>query len=237
MKKSILYKKAALDIFWEQAKWSAWFFAVLIVIHAVVMYFNLGNETEVAGFFEFSRYSTSIFMLVCGILAAYGFMTYFVQQGISRKDVYRGIALAALGLAIALTLIPLFLNGIEYLLVSFTPLELNFMSPGSSADWFWETIVYMLNVFTFYLVGWMISIGYYRFGWLIGFAFIALAIIAFSFNDYFWGDTGLTSFIPWLPKISMEATPFIGIIGSLVLIAVLLAFIHSLTKRVAIKMY
>jgi hypothetical protein len=237
MKKSVLYKKAAMDIFWEQAKWSAWFFAVLVIIHAVVLYFNLGNESEIAGFFEFSRYSTSIFMLVCGILAAYGFMAYFVQQGISRKDVYRGIALAAFGLAVATTLLPLLLNGIEYLFVGMTPLQLNFMSYGSSADWFWEAVVYMLNIFTSYLVGWMISIGYYRFGWLAGFAFIALAIIAFSLNDYFWGDAGLTSFIPWLPKLSMEATPLVGIIGSIVLIAVLLVFIYTLTKRTAIKMF
>src|SRR5690606_7031359 len=106
-----------------------------------------------------------------------------------------------------------------------------------NADWLREIVDYMMNIFTFYLVGWMISIGYYRFGWLIGFVFIALSILAFSFNDYFRGDTGLTSFIPWLPKVSMEATPFIGIAGSIVLIAVLLIFIYSLTKRVAIKMH
>ena len=236
MKQKKLYPKVAFDIFYEQFKWSIWFISILTAIHVIVLLFFADARTEIGGFFEFSRYSTAIFMLVSGIMASYVFLSAYVQQGISRKDVYRGIGIGAFGLALFLTILPLLLNGVEYLLSEYMSLPLTFSSYGSAADWFVEVLIYLLNIFTYYLVGWLISIGYYRFGWMIGFLFIALAIVALSLNGYFWGDEGISSIIPWIPNNPIENSPSISFIGSLILIAALLAAMRLLTKRVAIKM-
>lgn len=236
MKQKKFNSKVAFDIFYEQFKWSLWFLSILVLIHVFVLFFVPNSEAGIANFFEFSRYSTAIFMLVCGIMAVYVFFTSHVQQGVTRKDVYFGIAIGAFGLALFLTLIPLILNGIEFLLAEYIALPFTFTSMGSASEWLMEAIFYLLNIFTYYLAGWLIGIGYYRFGWIFGFLFIAAAIIALSLNGNFWGEYDISSVVPWLPNIPTEPSPAIAITGSFVLIAVLLAVMRLLTKRMAIKM-
>ena len=241
MKQRKYYPKVAFDTFYEQFKWSIWFLGILAATHIAVLIYNANTESAVVeaanvGFFEFSRYSTAIFMLVCGIMAVYVFMASHVQQGVTRKDVYIGIAGGTFVLSLFLTGIPLVLNGIEFLLTEYTALPLTFTSLGSGSEWLMEAVFYLLNIFTYYLVGWLIGIGYYRFGWLIGFLFIAMAIVALSLNGYFWGDDEIRTVIPWIPSIQGDAAPAVAIIGSLILIAVMLAAMRMLTKRMTIKL-
>lgn len=99
-----------------------------------------------------------------------------------------------------------------------------------------EAVFYLLNIFTYYMVGWLIGVGYYRFGWIIGFLFIAAAIVALTMNGYFWGEDDISTVIPWIPTIQPHGSPVISIVGSLVLISVLLAVMRMLTKRMAIKL-
>lgn len=236
MKKKKFNLKVAFDIFFEQFKWSLWFLAALVTVHVIVLFFVPDSDAGIVNFLEFSRYSTAIFMLVCGIMAAYVFISPYVQEGLTRRDTYQGIAVSAFGLALALTLIPLSLNGIEFLLAEYAALPFNFTSYGSGSAWLMETISYLLNIFTYYLVGWVISIGYYRFGWLKGFLFIGIAIVTLSLNGYFWGEDDINTAIPWMPNIQADPTPAIATIGSLILIAVLLAVMRLLTKRMTIKL-
>lgn len=234
-----LYPKIALDLFSEQFKWSLWFYGFLIAAYIIglVIVNNVGET--LGGFFVFSTQSTSIFMLVCGILMAYGFTDYFVQQGISRKQLYYGTIIGNLALALAVTLIPLALNGLQHLIGTFIamPVETDLtMLFAPATGWLSASGVYFLNIFTYYLIGWFIGIGYYRFGWLIGFVFVAIAIGAFSLNGYLWGDGGLSAAIPWIPHNPADSIPLIAVSGSLVMIVVLLAAMRLLTKRMDIKM-
>ncbi|MCM3611819.1 hypothetical protein M4S82_11190 [Planococcus sp. MERTA32b] len=237
MKKTKVNPKVVSDIFYEQFKWSLWFLCILVAIHIVVLFFFPNSEAGIVNFFEFSSYSTAVFMLVCGIMAVYVFFTSHVQQGVTRKEVYLGVVIGAFGLALFLTLVPLVVNGVEFLLAEYTALPFTFTSIGSGSEWLVEAIFYLLNILTYYLVGWLIGVGYYRFGWIIGFLFIAAAILALSLNDYFLKDDNISSAIPWIPDIQVYASTPAAIAGSLVLIAVLLAVMRLLTKRMAIKMY
>ena len=239
MKQAKLYPKVAFDLFYEQFKWSIWFFAFLIAAHIIGMVIVARNDTLIEQFFVFSSNSVAIFMLICGILAAYGFMGYYVQQGITRKDLYIGTVFSTLALALAVTLIPLAVNSIEQLISNFSALPVKadtsaLFDPASG--WFSAAAIFLLNAFTYHLIGWLIGVGYYRFGWLIGFGFIAIAIAALSLNGYFWEDNGLSAVIPWVPEISADATTLLSVAGSLILIAVLLVTIRLLTKRIPIKM-
>ena len=239
MKQVKLYPKVAFDLFYEQFKWSIWFFAFLIAAHIVGIVIVAYNDASIDQFFVFSSYSVAIFMFICGIIAAYAFLGYYVQQGITRKDLYFGTIIAVFALALTVTLIPLVVNGIEHLISTFTalPIDADAAAVFDPADgWFSAAGIFFLNVFTYYLIGWLIGIGYYRFGWLIGFGFVAIAIAALSLNGYFWGDSDLSSIIPWMPYISSEASPVLAVIGSLVLIAALLISTRMLTKRIPIKM-
>lgn len=239
MKTVKLYPKVAFDLFYEQFKWAIWFFSFLIAGHIIGMIIVARNDTTVAQFFVFSSQSVAIFMLVCGIIAAYAFMGYYVQQGITRKDLYIGTVISTLALALAVTLVPLAVNAVEHLISNFAALPIDtdaapLYDPGSG--WLSAAGIFFLNAFTYHLIGWLIGVGYYRFGWVIGFGFVGIAIAALSLNGYFWGDGGLSSVIPWVPEIPADASPFLALVGSLMLIAVLLVSTRMLTKRISIKM-
>lgn len=239
MKSVKLYPKIARDSFLEQFKWSIWFFSFLTFAHVIGMFIANRNDANVEGFFVFSSYSAAIFMLVCGIIAAFGFMAYFVQHGISRKDMFFGLIIGAFGLAIAVTVVPLAIHAIEHLISNFISMPVKSDSLTifeRTSGWFSAIGVFFLNVFTYYLVGWLIGIGYYRFNWLIGLGFVGLAIVALSLNGFFWGEAGLSTIIPWIPYIPTEASLLMSVIGSLLLIAVLIIATRMLTKRIPIKL-
>ncbi|WP_033542937.1 hypothetical protein [Planococcus sp. CAU13] len=239
MKQDQVYPKIARGTFHEQFKWSLWFFGFLTAAHIIGLIIVNITDEQLLGFFVFSTHSVSIFLLVCGIISVYVFMGLFVQQGVTRKDSYLGIAIAALALTFAVTLISLVLNAIEQLIAGSMSLPLetdvtNMFEPA--AGWFAAACYYYLNMLTYYLVGWFIGVGYYRYGWLIGFVFVALAILAISINGYFWGDADLSSIIPLIPHSPADASPVIAVIGSLILNTALLISIRLLTKRMAIKL-
>lgn len=239
MKSFKLYPKVAISTFYEQFKWSLWFFSILFVIHLGRLYLLNEETAPIVGFFVFSRYSVNIFMLVCGIMLVYAFMGQHVQQGISRKDWYKGTVMAALGLALFVTLVPLAINGMQYVLAQFISWPVEFGSAiafTSVTGWLAATASFFFNALTYYLIGWLIGIGYYRFGWILGFGFIGLASIAFTINDFFWTDNGLSSTIPWVLQITGNPGFAVAVIGSMILIAVLFATMHLLTRRVPIKM-
>lgn len=239
MKSPKLYSKVAASTFYEQFKWSLWFFSILLIIHMGRLYFLNEETAPVVGFFVFSSYSVNIFMLICGIMLVYAFMGQHVQQGISRKDWYKGTAMAGVGFALFVTVVPLIVHGIQYMLAPFIswPVELESAIAFTSATgWLAAIVAFFFNALTYYLIGWLIGIGYYRFGWILGFGFIGLASIAFTINDYFWTDNGISSAIPWALQITGNAGFTIAFIGSVILVTVLLAAMHFLTRRVPIKM-
>ncbi|MCH4826271.1 hypothetical protein [Planococcus halocryophilus] len=236
MKSVKLYPKIAVDLFTEQLKWSLWFFSFVTIAHIIGLVIVSINDAHIQEFFVFSSYSVAIFLLVCGIISAYGFMGQFVQQGITRKDLYIGTVISVFALALAVTLIPLAITGIEYLISSFVALPINTNTDtvfDLSSGWLLATSTFFLNVTTYYLIGWLIGVGYYRFGWVIGFGFIAIAIAALSLNSFFWVNN---SVVPWIPYNSVGASIVLSVSGSLILISLLLLFIRILTRRITIKL-
>ncbi|AUD13199.1 MULTISPECIES: hypothetical protein [Planococcus] len=232
------YRRVAAAVFSDMFKWSLWFFSILFVIHLVRVFWLNGDTNQIEGFFVFSQYSVNIFMLVVGIMSAYVFMSRHIQQGVSRKDSYLGTALAALALSAFATLVPLAVNGLQHLLAETIslPVELDTVSAfETTGGWFAAAIALFLNTLTFFLAGWVISIGYYRFGWIAGFGFIALSFVIFGLNDYLWKPNTADA-MEWLPYNPLEANFWLTALGSSVLILLLFSLMRLLTKRVTIKM-
>ncbi|MBU9674750.1 hypothetical protein KQ939_09235 [Planococcus sp. CP5-4] len=231
------YLKVATAVFSEMIRWSLWFFSILLVIHLIRIFWLNGGPSPIEGFFTFSQYSTSIFMLVLGIMSAYTFMGRHIQQGVSRRDSFFGISLAAIGLSLFLTVVPLVINGIQHLLakVSVFPVALDTaVAFETTAGMVAAAIALFMNVLTYYLAGWLISIGYYRFRWIAGFGFIALTFIVFGLNDYLWKPGNYT--LDWLPYEPLEADFWLTALGSAAMILVLFLAMRILTKRAPIKM-
>ena len=257
------FSKVAVDMFLVQLKWSLWFISFILLAHIImiIVFINTGNPH--GDFLFFSHSSSKIYMLVIGIISAYGFLTFYVNQGITRKDYFIGASLAAIGLSLAIAIIATVLTGLEYIIleVANLPIELDramvdngvessdnsisiFLPKAivsssilvHSSNWLLSMLMYTLNILTFYAIGWFIGSGYYRFGWVAGFGFIALAMVFIAIGDLLWGTEIDEPLSNWLPFTTIDLPLYGSFLGAIVLIGIILVFIRLITRRVTIKM-
>lgn len=175
MKQKSIISRVSIDMFLEQMKWSLWFIVFVLVSYIVVIAISINTGSNSSDFFGFSYGSTKVYMLVIGIISASAFLTFYVKHGVTRKDYFIGSILAIIFLSITLTLIPAVLVGVEYIIFDISNLSQSDSFLNFNNNWF--LLVNFINIFTYYLIGWLLGAGYYRFGWILGFGFIALSII------------------------------------------------------------
>lgn len=262
--RKLIYPKVATDMFWAQLSWAFGYLGVLAMIHIVRIVTSFMNDTEPSNYYVTIFVSSNIFMLVIGIISAYGFLEYFVGNGVTRRDFFKGSSIAAVGLSIVIPIVASVVTVIET--VIFKALNLSFKEETLAVDkitesgdgfvgeiignvvqvvilapfvelyenWPLAITVLVLNLFFYYLVGWFISAAFQRFGVVIG-----LGCIVFSIMLVFVQDIFLRNFLD-LNAGGLFADvhiPFaVAGIGVFLLLAILLMFIRQFTKRVPIKL-
>ncbi len=258
--KKAVYPKVAVDSFMAQGVWTLFFLGIIVLVQIIqhVIALNTGNANT--SFFVSAHVSSRIYMLVIGIITAYSFLPYYVQNGVTRKDYFKGIALGSFALAIAITLITLLLAGLEHLLVS--GLNLPLVLESSSAIELEVEEVFIANLiqtlivpspleasgfsligislatlgkYFYYVVGWMIGSAYYRYNGLVGLGTILLSILLGMVYSSFWG-TPVGVFLPFGRLLLSLTLPMAtSFLGSVLVIGFILCCIRHLTKRVPIK--
>lgn len=238
-----LYRKTALDMAVVQGTWAFWFAAIVFTIYFGSRIFGFDiqaggqigelvtrimtgywlEEMEKAdsGFFSFIAHPAKIFMLVCGIISVPGFLTYYVRQGVTRKAYFIGAAIVSAVLALALAAG----SGLIYLA------ERMLFAPDIDLDRTWIAAVaaFAFNILHYYVFGWLIGAGFYRYG-AGGLLFVVLAV-AFAFAaEALWG----TVLADWL-RFSDPAGYLVAVAGSLLLLAILLGLIRMITRNVRVR--
>ncbi|OIJ11462.1 hypothetical protein BKP37_15590 [Anaerobacillus alkalilacustris] len=228
--------KISIDLFSIQMKWSSWFIAIVFAIYLIVHGFV---EKLDENFISFIFRSSKIYMLIIGIVSCFAFLTYFVKNGITRKDYYTGSVIAAtlVGFSIMLiaTIITSVLTLIEtYTTISFGSAYIHFVEQNSS--WLLSFVTFSLIIISYYVAGWIIALGFYRFGGWGGFGSILIAILYMSLTDLLWeGD--LSHPLAALLKISKPTMSLpSSILGTLLLLGLGLFIIRKITKRIPIKL-
>ncbi|TFE00574.1 hypothetical protein [Jeotgalibacillus salarius] len=231
--------KIAFDMTFMQLGWSTWMIGIVLLLFVGLQVFTdfklVLNDEEAAfqGFIHFIENPYKIFMLVVGILSAPKFLSWFVKTGVTRKDYFTGAAIASAALSAIFMIIALIIAGIEQLIA---PVDfVTFL--GEGASWFLIFIVYTLNIFVYYLAGWLIGAGYYRFdGWGLLFYIIGALVLIFMM-DLLWSNELET---PLHRLLSLQAPEnlsiFISFGISFVFIALSLWVIRATTKRVRVKL-
>ncbi|WP_096186667.1 hypothetical protein [Evansella halocellulosilytica] len=230
-------KKLFSDLFREQLKWTYWFLGVLFLAQIGINVILMNTGEIPMDFFTFSYESGKIYMLVIGVLSVYVFLYHLVANGITRKDYFLGAILSAAAISVAIMVITAIVSGLQYVVLDL--MNVTFTLETSSQlkydNWIFSYLVSMINLFAFFSIGWMIGAGYYRYGWLIGFAFVAIAILAVSFIDVSWEFNMNEWLSNWMPFLS-EPPFFVSLLVSMIIILIMLWLVRALTKRVAIKM-
>ena len=102
------------------------------------------------------------------------------------------------------------------------------------SNWLLAIVIFSLNIFTYYLVGWLIGSGFYRFGVPVGLFCIVIAFMVIYMQNL------LLSIALDFPVddafISLSLSLPIAIAGTLVLAGITLWMIREMTKRASIKL-
>jgi hypothetical protein len=237
MKERTIISRVAMDMFREQLKWSYWFIAIIFLLHNIFSVSLFQFSDGIDNLFAFSYFSTPVYMLVIGIIASSYFMPYYVKHGVTRKGHFIGSALAAFILSASLTIIIgilSLLEGVIYSLLN-TPISFESFQSETAYGSFIYPISYILNCLLYYMIGWFIHIGFYRFKWMIGLVFCGLSVLIVSLHGFLWsnGMTGLLGIEELTKNISVPlATSILGTVG---IIGILLIFVRLFTRRIAIK--
>lgn len=265
MKHQPIPLKIGSNMFTEQMKWTVWFIGVSFFVHLVQIGSNLlgtrSDKNGVTDYFLTSHIAGNIYMLVIGIIAAYAFLPFFVQNGITRRDVLRGSILAALGLSIVIPFITLILSLLVGWVVDLSnlPVVISDMPAFSEDDasghiiaaivlsildaptaidqnFILAILLNTLNLFFFYMVGYFITTGFYRFNVIIGLGYILISVASIAIRSMFWGTATLNMVYNWLPFHSIQLSNSSFIIASIILSIVVIWFIRLTTKKVTIKL-
>ncbi len=259
MKQPAIFPKVAKEMFSVQMSWTVWFLGIVFAVNIIKIISAINQNTEVDNLYNAVFVAGTIYMLIIGIISI-SFLRHYVENGVTRKDYFKGTLLAALGLSIIIPLIAYMVSQLQLLLlknietVSVKTAEFNsvvldvddhiigeivtsivfapYIDPQNHA---WLALaVFSINLFTYYVLGWFISVGFYRFHAGAGLAFIFIALIIVSLEDVF---LRVSLDLPVLSRYEMlESLPAgILLLFALLLIVLALSIIRLLTKRVAIK--
>jgi hypothetical protein len=221
MKPTAVFPKVAKDMYLEQMKWTVWYLVFVLVtqiVHLYSSYFAIDDDTTVKGILVFLFQSAKVYMIVIAIISVNGFLSYYVGQGVTRKEFWVGSMLAALGLTATITFSAVILTYLEYGILEMFQLS-HLLSDEFLNGNAWLVIQYLLNIFFYYLAGYLIGVGFYRFHWIAGIGFVALFLLS-------------VSALEWSEKYSLG----LNVLSSAVAIVLFLTLLRQLTKNIPVKL-
>lgn len=228
------FRKVTTDMSRVLISWAAWFVAIVIALYFVTTYIMGGDvkannqlnelvmrildrqwgaesvQSDIQGFVSFIFHPSKIFMLVIGI-SNLSFLTFFVKQGVTRKDYFIGAILSSIVVSLTITVVSIIAFVVEGAFIANVSLQYEGM-------WGLLLILHILNLLIYFTIGWLIGAGFYRYGGG-GILFILLAVsVAFVFEAL------------WTMQMALAT------LGTLVLLVVLWYVLRQLTKRVRVKL-
>lgn len=233
-------------LYQEQFRWFLWFLLFVLLFQGALLALAFYFEGTIQPFILLSFGPSRIFLLVLGIISAYAFLGYYYQLGQTRKRYYKSTIVSSILLAVTMAFIVKLLSLIEAFVVGNqsvisdqtegTTIANDSQSITITIDIFSEglqfldssllfMLFFVLQLLFYYAVGWFISVGFYRYGWVIGLVFIVFALGFLGLNQSMWSS----SLVDDLPAI-------LQFIGTGALVTIVFSFIYLVVKRTPIKL-
>ena len=226
-------KKVTVDLYSAQMKWVAWYLPIVYVVYFVIVWFLNEPDIRAMSLLTFTFQTATIFMLVCGILSSLGFLPMYVKHGVTRKSYFQGALLSSIGLSITIIGITAIMTWIISLFNMNLFTEVVLSSLGEN-NWFLTIISYIIVIMIYFLVGWLVGLGFYRYGGSGGFVSIMIGFVIVTLNDLLWAygtpkPFGVFNLNIPAPHVS------IAIVGSIVIAAIVTILVHKVVKETPIK--
>lgn len=222
--------KVGTDLVFIKLIWSAWFLSLLFVLYVGMRIFGFDIDE---GYMTFSYRPSKVFMFVVGVMSVSTFLTFYVKQGVTRKAYFIGAAVSSCIISFVHMIVAGIVTFGEQL---FVPSAETATFLGEDASLLLTVMIFTLNVIIYYMAGWLIGAGFYKFGGVMGFIYILLAAVFIIISDILW-QLELEELLQPLVDISfiMNTPLYASIIGTLLLIGIMMGMVRALTKKVRIK--
>ncbi|TMW71437.1 hypothetical protein [Alteribacter natronophilus] len=232
------WKKTGVDLFAIQGKWTLWFLPIVFAVYTGLNIFSPAEELGEISFLTFVRTPANIFMLICGIIIVFAFLTHFVKYGVTRKNYFIGTVISAAGLSLTIMTVSMILTGGSVALQQVIPLYTQvtpepFLNTGS--QWILPALASFLSMLLYYMAGWGIAIGFYRYGgWGGAFAIIS-AVFLMAISDILWAREFPIP-LPGVPAVdfSIVPVPFLFLI-LMMIISGTIWLLYLITRTTPIK--
>ncbi|GGP13150.1 hypothetical protein [Oceanobacillus neutriphilus] len=222
--------------FSEQIKWATWFYGILVILTI-----GMTIAANHWGFFDNldTRNTTStIFILIIGLLYSYWFLDHYFKLGVSRKKYFKAALFATAMLSIVLALVTTIIITLFETIVpnlGFAVPWTDLLTENGSLFVIQSFVDYSFYHFVYLLIGWFMGIGFYRFRWRFGLLFIILSFPFIGITEFLQNKAGVAHTMKFF-----TANPQIISIGPylifLIMIAILIVSNYRLTKDAPIRL-
>ncbi|GAB3056099.1 hypothetical protein ACFOU0_02290 [Salinicoccus sesuvii] len=224
-------KLATMDFSSQIFKWILWYLPIMLIVYILVSLFVNDTDINEMSFYAMALSANEIFMLVAGILSVFTFLELSIGLGLTRRTFLRVMLITGAIITIALAA----LTGIISVIMNFMPWFGGGIVVGElQSSPFVHILGHLLTTFTFFLGGFIISIGFYR-GFLGGMISIVLSLCILVAIDslWMWQTRGTVFDIDVTPYASGNL--FMTILFSLFLIFFTVAVLQSLVRSIPVK--
>lgn len=246
----------AVELFWVQLSWTLWAAGIMLAVNIVQMIFR----SDAQSYYSMGYVSGNIYMLVIGIIVV-NFMSHYVGYGVTRRHYFVGGLVASLGLSLVIPKLVYIINFVQkFVIGNFTSvvlndnkleeiaieinddlisalIEANILKPFIQPDenLIFSLAIFSLNLFVFYIIGWMIGIAFYRLGVIGGLFSIVLSLALITMKDTMLRvvlDVPLA--ISQLSSLADVASPLAWLL-IVAVICVTIGIVYALTRKAPIR--
>ncbi len=218
--------KVSKDVYLLQMLW-----ALLVLGAIVLIHFLLGIFVRDLAWIDRSALSAlanpiQVFMLIFGIIGGAYFLKHFIRHGVTRKHCFAGVLISGVLAVVSLQIVALLLTFLSYGIEALAPYEAGretIAYLGQERGYLVSMIVNAALTLVYYIFGWLIGIGFYRYKVLRGFAFILLAVFVLGIIGTMWLPESEWNFMGislnlidtsrlWVAFLITDATLLLGIL-------------------------
>lgn len=220
--------KATVDLTKVQMIWTLWYLAIITAINVLLLLFVPATRDTQSLLFHSLTDGSRIYMAIIGAIICYYMLSYMVGNGITRRQYMASTAVSALAVSLSIMVLGTVLSG----LLTLTGLQ---AGPIVAAGIPGSLMSAVLVLFVYYLAGWFVTLGFYRYGTLTGIGFIFIGILYTIVAQLLWQMRNSLTLGPVsLNAPDLSFTAFATM--SLLLIVLGLVGIRLITRRIPIRM-
>lgn len=189
-------------------------------------------------FFDGTIQSAKVYMLVVGIILALSVPGAYIRNGVTRKNMFNGVFIGMSCTVGVLSLVVQILYGLSLWIFGNEFGQSNGLSQIYHNQFLSLFLIFFLLCVIYFAIGWLIGLAFSRYGFLSGMFSIALSIVLVGLSEYFWNSYmklpwRLDLLMSWLPDTQILFVT--GFVGSAVILALLIALLHMMIRRMPIK--